>query len=216
VTPLPGRLAPIRPLPAPASGAERAWLWELEGCATDARGRRFLEALRAMLARVAPAQVDPSQTLALGSPAALHAVIPHRALGGAAVVARLRDTRVDVGWVVLRTLVLPVDVSRGTAWSGPFELDRSEVGLAEAVGCAERELRRPLEVRLVRRGGSPEPSAVEVWLEQTLLLRRRRLQLAALNPFAERTTESAFVTLAGPAVAPVAMYTRSGWVDDAG
>src|SRR5262245_16076301 len=90
-------LTPLRwPEPADASPSQD-WLWESARCATDHGGRRFLEALRAMLARVHPAQVDPTTTSAFGEPAALYAAIPHRDLGGLSLVVRFCDGRADMG-----------------------------------------------------------------------------------------------------------------------
>jgi hypothetical protein len=208
----PGHLAPPRLSPA---GQAKDWLWGSVNCAPDLSGQRLLASLRAMLARVRPAQVAPGATRAFSVATALYATVPHRDLG-IALAVNLRDGHIGLGWCVLASTTPADDVTKTVAYQGPFEMDIAGVGLAQAVACAERELWRPVEVRLTYKRDDPEPVAAEVLVDAQVLIRRRRSRWLLLPRKSGDRHESTFVTLAGNVRPPVAFYGRTGWTGRSG
>jgi len=132
---------------------------------SQAPGRReFLRVLSAALERLRPPQVSPAETLVTEARAdTLYAVIPHKALAGVSLAARLAADDIAILWARIGGLANHDDLEMGIPVGG-FRLP--EDGIRRSLALLETELRRPIEVRAMYRDKDTDIAKIEYWIER--------------------------------------------------
>ena len=130
--------------------------------------RAFLEALVDLLSEVQPAQIDEGETaLAAEGEDCLIVLMPHRALGGIAIVVWLEPSEAAVTLAQVGGLGINHDSLDLGVWVARVELDPSRPDFTELLRRIREQLLAPLTVRLY---GSDQAT---VWAHNNMNVLRR-------------------------------------------
>ncbi len=111
--------------------------------------RGFLAALSALLSEVAPNQIEEGETaLAAERTICLIALMPHRALGGVAIVVWLFADRAEVTWAQVAGLAHTHDALDLGVSVARFSLDPARPVFGPLLECIRDQLEAPLTMRL--------------------------------------------------------------------